>query len=247
MLKVSTSTYGLKVGATQSEVCATQSEVGTTQTKVCATQREVGTRQTKVCATDSLVPGAVKLAAMKLSRRSDYERWKNPDSCLAWWSSRTERIARLIPERSRVLEFGAGTRQLERLLSAGCEYVPSDLVDRGPGTVICDLNQRPLPDLTYLKANVAVFAGVLEYINELPSLVKWLSHQTQMCVASYDCVKTSPYSVRRIREVLRRAAHGYLSYYSEQDLIALFNACGFTCTETLDWRDQKLFVFAKSQ
>lgn len=189
----------------------------------------------------------VKSAAMKLFRRSDYKRWENPDNCLAWWSSRTERIARLIPDGSRVLEFGAGNRQLESLLSATCSYVPSDLVDRGPGTVICDLNKRPLPDLRGLTADGAVFAGVLEYIDDLPFLIDWLSSQVEFCVLSYECIKSKPYSPRRIFELLHRASHGYMSYLTEKQLIALFEENGFARSRTEAWRDQKLFVFAKAQ
>jgi len=184
-----------------------------------------------------------KSATMRLFGWSDYKRWENSESYLAWWSSRTERIARLIPDGSRVLEFGAGTRLLESFLAHGCEYVSFDLIDRGPGTVICDLNQRPLPRLSYLQSNVAVFSGVLEYINDLPSLVGWLSRQTPMCIASYECVKSRPYTAKRVAELVRRAYHGYMSYYTEQMLVSLFKAKGFSCTAIENWRDQKLFVF----
>lgn len=189
----------------------------------------------------------VKTAAMKLFRQSDYNRWEDPGSCLAWWATRTERIAKLVPEGSRVLEFGAGNRQLEYLLSASCTYVPSDLIDRGPGTVICDLNKKPLPDLRGLTADVAVFAGVLEYIDDLPFLIEWLSSQVVFCVLSYECLSSNPHSLRRIGEILHRASHGYMSYFTEKQLIALFEGNGFACTRTETWRDQGLFLFVKSQ
>jgi hypothetical protein len=186
-----------------------------------------------------------KTGVMKLLGRSDYQRWVKPDSCLAWWSSRTQRIAQLIPDGSVVIEFGAGSRLLEPLLASSCVYVPSDLVDRGPGTVICDLNKRPLPDLEYLLAHVAVFVGVFEYLSGFPSLIEWLSHQATFCVVSYECIRTKPFMVSWFFEMLHRAHNGYLSYYSEEQLVALFEANGFACTNVETWRDQRLFVFAK--
>ncbi len=187
-----------------------------------------------------------KTAALKLFRRSDYKRWVNSDNYFAWWAARTEAMGRYIPEGSRVIEFGAGSRSLESYLAPNCSYIPSDLVDRGPGTVVCDLNKRPLPDLANLMAQVAVFAGVLEYLDHLPSLIEWLSGQVVVCVASYECIESRPWTARRMAEILHRASNGYMSYYTESQLIALFEKNGFVCTNKDSWRDQRLFVFSKS-
>ena len=51
--------------------------------------------------------------------------------------------------------------------------MPSDMVDRGPGTIICDLNIRPLPDLGSGTYDVAVLLGVLEYLRDVPSFLDW--------------------------------------------------------------------------
>ena len=99
--------------------------------------------------------------------RADYRRWKALQHHEQWWDERTEEMARLIPPGSIIIEFGAGRRQLERFLPPGCKYVPSNLVDRGPGTIVCDLNRLPLPDLRHLCLNVAVFGGVLEYVADV--------------------------------------------------------------------------------
>ena len=125
------------------------------------------------------------MAVFRMLGRSDYERWSNPSNLEAWWESRTQKLAGLIPPGTRVIEFGAGQRRLQGYLDQGCTYVASDLVERGPDTFVCDLNRRPLPDLGALRPDVAVFAGVLEYIRDVPSLVEWLSEHVTYCVASY--------------------------------------------------------------
>jgi hypothetical protein len=182
-------------------------------------------------------------ALRKILHQSDYKRWTDPDNLQPWWDERTEKIAQLIPKNGRVIEFGAGRRQLEKFLDSSCSYVPSDLTDRGPGTIICDLNRRPLPDLRELAAAVAVFGGVLEYILDLDSLVQWLSSQFSFCVASYTYVNPTPTEPERIRERLKRLHFGFMNNYTEEELVSLFEKYGFTCVKRGTWTTQRLFLF----
>lgn len=183
----------------------------------------------------------------RLLHRSDYGRWSNPGSLETWWDARTKQLACLVPHGSRVLEFGAGRRELEQYLPRGCSYVPSDFVDRGPGTVICDLNRRPLPDLRYIAADVAVFGGVLEYIRDLPPLLQWLAGQVSFCAASYEYLTPKTTRLQGIRERWGRAYHGYLNSYTEEGLVALFEQAGFRCEKKDTWENHRLFLFVKQQ
>src|SRR6185312_8871325 len=97
---------------------------------------------------------------------------------------RTRIAAGFVPDGSRVIEFGAGNRLLEKHLDSSCTYTPSDLVDRGPGTIVCDLNERPLPDLGTDTYDTAVILGVLEYLTDVPSLIDWLAQHVPLCVIS---------------------------------------------------------------
>ena len=183
----------------------------------------------------------------RLFCRSDYRRWTNPGSLEVWWDSRTEQLSRLIPAHTRVIEFGAGRRKLETFLDRSCTYVPSDLVDRGPGTIICDLNKRPLPDLQHLRADVAVFAGVLEYIRDLASMLDWLSGQVSICVASYAYARLSGNLFQRMGERVSRAYYGYMNCYTEDDLVRLFRKNGFVCTSRDTWTSQRIFLFVNQR
>src|SRR5438105_2510155 len=97
------------------------------------------------------------------------------------WDTRTEMLAGLI--KPGALEFGAGRMVLKNFLPANCVYTPSDLVDRKNGTWVCDLNSPELP--AFPSHDVAVFSGVLEYLNDLPMLAAHLSVFVQEVVASY--------------------------------------------------------------
>jgi hypothetical protein len=191
----------------------------------------------------STVTRVTTVIVFRLFWISDYWRWSNAQNLETLWDSRTERIAKLVPMGSRVIEFGPGRRLLERLLHDTCHYIPSDLVDRGPGTIICDLNRRPLPDLRYLRADIAVFGGVLEYVIDLESVVEWLSRQVSCCIASYVFVTSSNGIAKKIRERGYRLYHGYMNHYREDELIQIFDRYGFSCVKTDTWPPQRIFLF----
>jgi hypothetical protein len=112
--------------------------------------------------------------------------------------------------------------------------------------IVCDLNRRPLPDLRHLNADVAVFAGVLEYVRDLPAVAAWLSQQTSMTVASYDHVQSKPATVARIVELCRRRYFGYHNDYTLEQLTAIFSSAGFRCVESDAWDSQRIMVFASA-
>ena len=93
----------------------------------------------------------------KLLKHSDYERWETTKNLSEDWDSRTKQIAELVDPRTSVIEFGAGRLVLKSYLPDTCSYTPSDIVDRGENTIVCDLNKTPLPD--FEKYDFAVLAA----------------------------------------------------------------------------------------
>jgi hypothetical protein len=183
---------------------------------------------------------------MLLAGRPDYGRWSSAEGLEPWWDQRTIQLARLVPAGTRVMEFGAGRRTLEACLPAGCTYTPSDLVDRGPGTIVCDLNCRPLPDLRPHAFDVAVFGGVLEYVSDVQRLAKWLADSgIGQVVASYDAVPANGHWLARWRERGRRGYFGYMSSLSAAQLVAAFAAHGFGCVERQMWTTQGIYRFVR--
>ena len=174
---------------------------------------------------------------------TDVSRWADAEA-FDDWHPRTKLIADLIPSGSSVIEFGAGRRLLESYLDPSCTYVPSDIVSRGPDTIVLDLNQRPLPDFGE-RFDVAVLAGVLEYIQRLPSFAIWLASTADTAIASYTPARTRPGSLRRLRERYARAGAGWVNSFSEAELLQIFAAAGLQPTQVLDWRtdegDERIF------
>ena len=164
--------------------------------------------------------------ARRLQKRADYRRWTSPDGLQHWWDERTQLIATMVPPGTRVIEFGCGRRVLEHNLPRGCTYVPSDIVERGPDTVVCDLNASRLPDLRHLGLQVAVFSGVLEYVADVGAVARWLAGLgIQTCIASYDAWPTDLGLVGSFRERARRVQNGYMSSPRGRGPAALLHRC----------------------
>ena len=188
---------------------------------------------------------AMLRAFTTLLKKTDRRRWADPCNLYASWESRNKQVAALVPSNSRVIEFGAGKRILERYLDPSCTYVPSDIIDRGPGTIVCDLNQRPLPDLGPNVYDVAVFSGVLEYVRDVPSMLDWLTKYVPVCVLTYAPARANGHSPRDLLDRIGRLRHGWMNNYREEELRSLFRERGFELAQQEDWEEQRLFVFSR--
>jgi hypothetical protein len=184
-----------------------------------------------------------------LTGMSDRRHWRGEENIDPAWEERSRIIASLVPKASRVIEFGAGRGVLANFLDPTCSYVASDFVRRGPETRVWDLNERPLPDLSSLAPDVAVFAGVFEYIARLNAIPFWLSRYVSMCIASYECARTARGAAGRIRERWDRARIGWVNTYTESELTGMFARSGFLCTDRVLWHTpegtEPIFVFAR--
>ena len=163
---------------------------------------------------------AVGTASRRAANRSDLQRWSDAANLSAEWDARTIAIAKLIPDHSKVLEFGAGRLVLPKHLQPNCSYTPSDICDRGPGTLICDLNNRPLPPIPF--HDVVVFSGVLEYVHNVPEMIDHISSSCRLIIASYVTA-----SQKQLSEQLRRRGAGWVNDYTGEEFVEVFGHAGF--------------------
>lgn len=177
----------------------------------------------------------VQTSLRKATGKSDYAKWSKEKSLRLDWDTRTKQIAKLIEPGSSVIEFGAGRLVLKTLLPKNCSYTPSDLVDRGSGTIVCDLNKNPLPQ--FQQYDIAVFSGVLEYVNDVSRLVSHVSNSVKTVLVSY--------AVTNLNKKNRRVA-GWVNDYSSAEFIKIFEDAGFHCTHTEPYKSQVIYKFVKS-
>ncbi|MEO7685203.1 MAG: hypothetical protein ABIU86_14835 [Gemmatimonadaceae bacterium] len=126
---------------------------------------------------------------------------------------------------------------LKKYLAESCRYTPSDLKDRGEGTLICDLNAGALPD--FPAHDVAVFSGVLEYVNDVPRVISHLANFVAVVIASYAVVDYNPTK-------LDRRASGWVNDYSSAEFEKIFCQCGFGLDRIEKWRSQNIYRFVRN-
>jgi hypothetical protein len=193
-----------------------------------------------------VVPRLCEVLRNRITHRSDHARWDDSGNLLDWWEPRTQQLAALIPLASRVIEFGAGTCRLPKYLDAGSTYIGSDIVARESVSIVCDLNERPFPDLAHLRLDVAVFAGVLEYIVDVPAVARWLATQVHTVVLSYDALDSREWTPQRLWERGRRKYFGYMNDYEQPAFVKVFEASGFRCVRADRWQSQELYLFTRT-
>ena len=171
------------------------------------------------------------------SGKSDLKRWGNPSALFSEWDNRNQQIAELIESGSSVLEFGAGRMILKKHLKETCTYTPSDIVDRGEGTIICDLNAVKLPD--FKPHDVVVCSGVIEYINDLPRFIAHLANIVKVMIVSYVLLEN-------YNDKVERRANGWVNDYTAKELVALFASNGFHVEITQEWDLHRIFKFVRN-
>lgn len=122
---------------------------------------------------------------------------------------------------------------LKQHLPEGCEYIASDIIEREPGMVVCDLDAEDLPPLP--EVDVAVLSGVLEYIKDVPKAVNHIGKSCRTMIASY-AVGAGTGGQR---------GDGWINDYSEAQFIAMFAKSGFTLAERKTWSGQIVCKFEK--
>jgi hypothetical protein len=109
-----------------------------------------------------------------------------------------------------------GDMKMEKHLPPGATYVPLDVVARDDRTIVVDLNRKSLPAVD---ADFVLGMGVLEYIFDVPKLLRQLARQIPEGLISYHPFERSP---KR-----DRLAIGSVNAMISPELITLFKWAGY--------------------
>lgn len=164
--------------------------------------------------------------------RSDVARWGKDENLNAGWEERGPHIAAFVRPGERVIDFGAGTMALKKVLPEGCTYTATDIVSRADGMIAVDLNQLPLPPLG--THDIAVFSGVCEYLHDVPAVLAAVKPLIKRLAVSYSVLENVP-------QIVRRRANGFANDYTEAQFRELLDKAGFDVLERGQWREQVLF------
>lgn len=169
-----------------------------------------------------------------LAARSDIRRWSKLDNHDEAWSGRTLAMSKYVAPEESVFEFGAGRCHLREMLPETCRYTPSDIVEREPGTFVCDLNKQPLP--AFPRHDVAVCSGVLEYVHDLDAVAQALAGSFDRLIVSYADIDRNPHKRKRIR-------NGWFNHFSRRKFLGKFEAAGYRLDRESVWERHGIYVF----
>lgn len=176
-----------------------------------------------------------KRKAVIEARATDVARWSDPSQLEPSWQARSKLASQFIQIGSRVLDVGCGAMALERFLPLGCHYQPCDVVARDDRTIVCNLNDEPLPENVLRECDLVTLLGVLEYLYEPEKLLKQLVMAGKNLLLSYCAMDWS--------ERLDRRALGWVNDLSLADIHKMALDAGFRVqrVERID-EFQALFV-----
>ena len=183
-----------------------------------------------------------RIRALAIASAPDRERWGNPASYKTDWSERARLAAPLIPQGARVLEIGAGTGSLKKLIHDRCEYVGADLQPLDSETRALDLDSDPLPDERY---DCIVALGVFEYLHRPHDVLAKIAAATRHVVVSYCCALPTAPDVAEVR-----TQRGWVNHFSEAEFMAIFALQRFhlvsrTAVNAADDFEQSVFEFKR--
>ncbi len=106
--------------------------------------------------------------------------------------------------------------KLETVLRGDCTYIPLDVVRRDERTLVVDLNKQRLPKID---ADFVAGLGVLEYLIDLPAVLRQLSRQIPRGLFSYYPLEQRP--------AFDRLAVGWYNALNTPELLAIMRHSGY--------------------
>jgi sulfotransferase family protein/methyltransferase family protein len=145
--------------------------------------------------------------------------WEGPRPFEPSFAQRRARIAvaKAIPAGTRVLELGAGTPCLGRLLPSGATLVHGDSVARAPDFLVASLHQGDIPPVE--KTDLIVILGMMEHVADPAALLAKLARTGRPVALSYHAADDTA--------GLDRRQLGWVSHLTRAELEAAFAAAGY--------------------
>jgi len=122
---------------------------------------------------------------------------------------------------------------LRQFLPNGCSYVGCDFIARDAETIVCNLNIGEFPDSAAAVANVITMLGLLEYILDVPKLLRRVAGYGKEVIFSYH--PTGSFR-RRIRARRRVGWVSDLSWRRVDDIIVNI---GYRLVEVRYWTPEQ--------
>jgi len=164
--------------------------------------------QTRVTMTKNAIAG----------RKTLIERWQAlSGENTSGWTPRAVEAARMLEHCRSVVDLGCGGMFLEKYLPVTTNYIPVDVLPRDARTVVVDLNRERLPEL---KADAIVGLGLLEYLFDVPELIRTCAMRYGTAVFSYNPTDAPA-------ALSNRLEHAWVNSFSRPELETIFTTNGY--------------------
>lgn len=189
---------------------------------------------------------------MTFRNQTHTNKWNLSESYNEDWKQRSFELFDLFKEHEyksgsnyQVAEYGCGAYSpIYSLLHGkdGFEVCKSDIKKWDDHTQVLDLNADKVI-LSY--ANISVFSGVLEYLNDVPKTLKNAMFNSDYLLISYAFMSAAVImdEVRYLKEIGNRAVNcGWRNHYTIKDIVELVSDIGVISASRLWNNNQSLFL-----
>jgi hypothetical protein len=148
--------------------------------------------------------------------------WRGPAQLEPAFGRRRARVlaARNIGKKAHVLDLGAGSTALRRILPAETPITMADNARRSPEFVVADIYACNLPPAE--NATIVTAIGVLDYVEDVPRFLRQLRAYNLPILLTYYAVDDN--------EDIDRGSYGWKSALTRSDLMNAFMDAGFIAT-----------------
>jgi len=170
--------------------------------------------------------------------RTNIDRWKEVNSYKNW-NRRSDALMQLFMKfeynkqsKYQIIEYGCGPQapfynSYNR--HSQFEVIKYDIKAWDDQTNIIDLNES---EITLPNTNISVFSGVLEYLNDVPSILQKAIAVSDYVLITYnfvhaDWLNNDVQFIRRIRH--RAIKNGWRNHYTNKDIVQLVSSMGILC------------------
>ena len=177
----------------------------------------------------------IKKILNTIRKRISGPKWQDIEYFDVLWRARIELMSGYIPNGASVLDLGCGKMWLKDFIHES-DYYPVDYTSRGIGTIICDFNKDPFPDIY---CDVSFVSGCLEYVLDYKAFIRNIAKYSKTCIISY-CT-TEDYSDTKERNAL-----AWVNHLSYNELIGIFKDNGMKLIEEAKFQEKSsVFVFSR--
>lgn len=172
---------------------------------------------------------------------TDIDRWATlaKSSNRPSWNGRNNEIADILMEYKpyTVLDIGAGNRDLQKLIPPHIKYSAVDCIDCGfSDTFVIDFNVTDASDIKlYSHSEFAVCSGILEYINDIVPVLKFVKNNSNKSIITYVCEED-----RESDKMVKLS--GWTNGIKRDELIGIFNSLGFKQIGYKRYKSHSIFV-----